>query len=277
MTSVPSATARPIVVLSARPSLCLRLAIGPSNTAPLPAASAAPRRTEQKSQRDREPDGGQRMLLQRILQRLAEMLRHVAQGLAAAFADVRHGLVELVLRAACAFLEACQRIGAARAQEITDLRGELPEIVAQRLHVALDVSHRRRRVLRRCHHKLRTVAPNARNPCRCARLTSRGALWTGRRRARAVAIQRARAGESSAHSGSSPSSSTTRWRMITRPKISSGTDRNVPTGPHSQVQKARLRKTPSGLSVIRRPTTLGVTTWPSSVVSATNRHGATAA
>src|SRR5712671_1947828 len=77
--------------------------------------------------------------------------------------------------------------------------------------------------------------------------------------------------------GSSVSSSMIRWLTITRPKIRNGTDRKAPTGPHSQVQNARLRNTASGFNVRRRPTMLGVTKWPSIVVSPTNSNGATAA
>src|SRR3984893_8695094 len=108
----PAATATrpPAVVFNARSILCLRLAIGPSNTGALPAASAAPHGAEQETEADRQRDGGERMLLHRILQGLAEMIGHVAQGLAAALAHVRHGLVELVVHAARALLEAGDRL-----------------------------------------------------------------------------------------------------------------------------------------------------------------------
>src|SRR5262245_8465098 len=131
-----AATTPPAVDFNAMSILCLRLAIGPSNTGAPPAPSAAPCRAEQEAERDRQRDGGQRMLLHRFLQRLAEMVGHLAQCLAAALAGVRHGLVELVLHATRALLEAGERLGAAGAQEVADLPGKFCEVVAQRLHVA---------------------------------------------------------------------------------------------------------------------------------------------
>ena len=53
----------------------------------------------------------------------------------------------------------------------------------------------------------------------------------------------------------------------------SGAARKAPNGPHIQVQKASASNTMSGLSVIRRPTIVGVMKCPSMVVSATNPDG----
>jgi hypothetical protein len=55
------------------------------------------------------------------------------------------------------------------------------------------------------------------------------------------------------------------------------TARTAPDGPHSQVQNAMARKTASGLSVRRRPSTVGVMIWPSTVVSAIKDAGPTRA
>src|SRR5215469_3277935 len=88
----------PIVDFTARSILCLMPAIKGSNTAPClqhyrfahvlvgepvstspEHALAAPRRAEQEAQADGERDRRQRVLLDRLLQRLAEMLADVAQ------------------------------------------------------------------------------------------------------------------------------------------------------------------------------------------------------
>src|SRR5689334_13473145 len=137
--AVTRATMPPTADFNATSTLCLRLAIGPSNTGALPAASAAPCGAEQEAQPNRERDGRERMLLHRFLQRLAEVIGHLAQCLAAALADVGHGVVELVLNALRALPEAGERLGAAGAQQVADLPGEPGQIVTQGLHVALDV------------------------------------------------------------------------------------------------------------------------------------------
>jgi hypothetical protein len=53
-----------------------------------------------------------------------------------------------------------------------------------------------------------------------------------------------------------------------------GVAKSVPSGPHSQVQNAIERNIANGLSVNRRPITLGVMNWPSSVLTATISAGA---
>src|ERR1700731_4027910 len=95
----------PIVDFSARSILGLRLVIAASNTGPLPAASAAPRRAEQKAQSHRKRERGERMLFDRLLRGFAEVLARVAQGLADALAHVPHGLVDPVLHAVHALLD----------------------------------------------------------------------------------------------------------------------------------------------------------------------------
>ena len=50
--------------------------------------------------------------------------------------------------------------------------------------------------------------------------------------------------------------------------ISSGTAKNAPTGPHSQVQNTNDKNTVRGLSVNLRPMMLGVMKCPSKVASA---------
>src|SRR5689334_2287036 len=135
-----SATTPPAVDFTAMSILCLTLAIGPSNTAPCPRGrSTAPGGAEQETEPDRQRDGRQRMLLHRVLQRLAEMVGYLAQRLTAALARIRHGLVETILHAAHAALEVGDRLAAGRAQEIAHLPGEPGEVVTQGLHVALDV------------------------------------------------------------------------------------------------------------------------------------------
>src|ERR1051326_7788235 len=232
-TAAAPATTPPMVDFSAMSILCLRLAIGPSNTG-APPASTAPCRAEQEAQADRESDDGERMLLDRLLQRLAEMVGHLTQGLATALADVGHSFIELVLHAARTLLQPGERLRAARAQQVRHLAGEPRQIVAQGLHVTLYVLDRCGRIFGGRHCKLRAT----------------------RHRSTPGRFKSSVAG----HSGNSPSSPPNRWRTITRPRMRNGTDRNAPTGPHSHVQNARLRNTPSGLRVSRRPTMFGVTT-----------------
>src|SRR5215470_7401257 len=245
---------------------------------------SAPHRAEQESDAERNGERGVRPRLERLVDDVDHLVAHLLRGIDGFLplgADIRHHTLDIRLRTAPGHI-------ALGRENIGDLRGEPGHIVPQRLQIRLDITARGRGGFAALPRRLLDVSrrlPNRipdRAGCagRCAGhgraplSTVRYSLCPQRGAREKVPLRR---GPRARQSGSLLSSGGNRWVIVTRKTTVSGTARNAPIGPHSQAQKAIASRTASGLSVSRRPSTVGVMNWPSIVASATNAAGGTSA
>src|SRR5215831_18125108 len=241
---------------------------------------SAPHRAEQEPDAERNGERGVRPRLKRLVDGVDHLVAHLLRGIDGFLplgADIRHHTLDIRLRAA-------PRHIALGRENIGDLRGEPRHIVSQRLQIRLDIAARGRGGFAALPRRILDVSrrlPN-RIPDRagCAghgRAPLSPKKYSSRRqrgaREKVPLRPRARARQS----GSLLSSGGNRWVIVTRMTTVSGTARKAPIGPQSQAQKAIASRTASGLSVSRRPSTVGVMNWPSIVANATNAAGGTSA